>query len=65
MSDGVKTDAIPPELSSARKVKELSRNSSPADADFVADKEELSVSWENVFIDAQAAIRQFDVCIGV
>ena len=63
-SDGIRTDAFPPELSSSHKVKEMSATSQPADVDYFSQEDELTVTWANVFRDAQAGIASFQVSIG-
>ena len=63
-SDGIKTDSLPPELSSSRKVKEMSSVSAPADTDFLSSTDDLTLSWLHVFRDAHADIKEFHISIG-
>ena len=63
-TDGVQTDALPPEISSSRKVKEITQNSPEADVDFIGPEDALTVTWAHVFRDAHAAIDHYNISIG-
>ena len=59
VTDGVEMDSSPPQLSRAAKVKELQSPSGNKDVDFQTSTSNVTVSWNRVFRDPQAAIQRY------
>ena len=59
VTDGVMTDSSPPELSRATKVTELLNITSKSDVDFTTSTSAMTLTWDGVFRDSQAAIHHY------
>ena len=63
VTDGVKTDSTPPNLSRSYKVAELQSDASTSDVDFRTSTSNVTVTWRNVFRDTNAAIERYAVSV--
>lgn len=64
MSDGVQVDSTPPSISKSQKVREITSQDSTKDIDFINTTEDLFVTWEGVFWDAQTNISKYFLTVG-